>query len=69
MWELGPFVPLGIVVLVFGWIHFLLWRDAKKNAIDWDEEEKRQHRVKDLYPEPQSYEERMGVRYGPKQHE
>lgn len=34
----------------------------------WDEQEKkeseRQARVKALYPEPPSYEERMGVSYG-----
>lgn len=31
---------------------------------DWENEEERQRRLKELYPRP-SYEDRMGVRYGP----
>ena len=69
MWELGVYVPLGIVVFFFGWIHFLLWKESKVRDSEWDEEEKRQQRVKDLYPDPPSYEERMGVQYGPDQDE
>ena len=30
-----------------------------------EKERERLKRVKDLYPDPPSYEERMGVRYGP----
>jgi len=62
-------IPAGVFVLVFGWIHFILWKDAKKSESEWNEEEKRQQRVKDLYPEPPSYEERMGVKYGHEQDE
>jgi hypothetical protein len=69
MWDILKWIPAGIVFLVFGWIHFQLWKGAKESASEWDEEEKRQQRVKDLYPEPPSYEERMGVQYGPEQDE
>lgn len=69
MWDTIAWIPAGIVVLVFGWIHFILRKHAKKSASEWNEEEKRQQRVKDLYPEQPSYEERMGVKYGPKQDE
>lgn len=69
MWEILKWVPAGIVFLVFAWIHFILWKDAKKRDAEWDEEEKRQQRVKDLYPDPPSYEERMGVQYGSEQDE
>ena len=69
MWEIVKWIPAGIFFLVFGWVHFLLWRHAKERDAEWDEETKRQQMVKDLYPEPCSYEERMGVRYGPKQDE
>lgn len=62
-------IPAGIFILVFGWIYFILWKDAKKSESEWNVEEKRQQRVKDLYPEPPSYEERMEVRYGPNQNE
>jgi hypothetical protein len=62
-------IPAGIVISVFGWLHFLLWQDAKNRAAAWDEEEKRQQRVKDLYPKTPSYEERMGVQYGSEQDE
>lgn len=62
-------IPAGIVIPLFVWVHFSLWRDAKKNAAEWDAEQERLQRVKDLSPEPPSYEERMGVQYGPKRDE
>jgi hypothetical protein len=62
-------IPAGIVVPMFIWVHYTLWRDAKKRDAEWDEEEKRQQRVKNLYPDQPSYEERMGVQYGSKQDE
>ena len=62
-------IPAGIIIPLFLWIHFSLWRDAKKNAAAWDEEQERLQRVKDLSPEQPSYEERMGVSYGHDQDE
>ena len=68
-WErVISWIPAGWF-LVFGWLHFILWKDAKKRDAAWGEEEKRQQRVKNLYPEQLSYEERMGVQYGPEQDE
>ena len=32
---------------------------------EWKNEQERLERIKALYPDPPSYEERMGVRYGP----
>jgi hypothetical protein len=62
-------IPAGIIIPLFIWVHYSLWKDSKKRGAEWDEEEKRQQRVKDLYPEPPSYEERMGVQYGPDEDE
>ena len=54
VWAVVKWIPAGIVALFFGWLHFVLWRDAKKREALWNEEEERQQRVKDLYPEPPS---------------
>ena len=67
--RLIAWLPVGIIASSFVYVHVYLWRDAKKRAATWNEEEKRQQRVKDLYPASPSYEERMGVQYGSKQDE
>lgn len=38
---------------------------AKELQEETEIERDRRKRIKDLYPDPLSYEERMGVRYGP----
>lgn len=40
-----------------------LWKQREK------QEKERQDRVKALYPDPPTYEERMGVKYGPRRDE
>ena len=62
-------IPVGIIIPLFVWVHVSLWWDAKKRDALWDEEEKRRQKVKDLYPDSPSYEERTGVQYGSKQDE
>ena len=63
----AAWLPAGIVISVFAGAAFILGKGAKKSEIAWAEEQNRKQRVKDLYPEHPSYEERMGVQYGPKQ--
>ena len=60
MWDYVQWVPLGLLV---AWFLSALHRVARDRDDQWNEEEKRQQRVKDLYPDQPSYEERMDVRY------
>lgn len=66
MWDYLRFVPVVSLGLLIAWVLFLLSKSEQERDDLWDEEEKRQQRVKDLYPDQPSYEERMGVRYGQK---
>lgn len=69
MLEFAKYIPLAVVGISFGLLLIILKRDQMRTDRYWDEEAERQQRVKDLYPEPPSYEERMGVQYGPDQDE
>jgi len=57
-------------MILFGtglaWLGSIVYRDERERDDQWDEEVKRQQRVKDLYPDQPSYEERMGTHYGNK---
>ena len=55
-----------LVVVVFGAI---IRAESDEREREAREEEERRARVKALYPDPPSYEERMGVRYGQKEEE
>ena len=69
MWDVLQWVPLGIVVSCTIGLFMGLKVESRKFDKYWEEEETRQQRVKKLYPAAPSYEERMGVQYGPKQNE
>jgi hypothetical protein len=51
-------------MLVAGFYTFYVRKALKASTAEWKEEEARKAKVRALRPQP-SYEERMGVRYGP----
>ena len=64
MWDYIQWLPMILLGMGIAWLLLALHRKAQEVDDQWDEEEKRQQRVKDLYPDQPSYEERMDVRYG-----
>lgn len=56
-----PIVFLLLFVVVLGSI---VRKDTEEQQAEWEKEEERKARVRALSPQP-SYEERMGVQYGP----
>jgi hypothetical protein len=59
--DLYPFLVLFVASVTLG---YYARKETLKQEKEWKEEEARKARVRDLSPQP-SYEERMGVRYGP----
>ncbi len=51
-------------LLVGGTLAYFARKETQETESEWKEEEDRKARVRALSPQP-SYEERMGVRYGP----
>jgi hypothetical protein len=66
MWEYLQWLPMTSLGMLVAWLLFSLRKASRERDKQWDEEEKRRKAVIDLYPTLPSYEERMGVRYGPK---
>jgi hypothetical protein len=69
IWEVLSLAPTIIVGLGIVYVWCALYKESRKMQAEWDEEVKRRKKVKDLYSAPPSYEERMGVSYGPKKNE
>jgi hypothetical protein len=66
MWEYLQWLPMTSLGMLVAWLLFSLRKASRERDEQWDAEEKRRKTVIDLYPTEPSYEERMGVRYGPK---
>ncbi len=65
MTEVLEFVFWFVLLLPLLLLAVLAQVKAKKLQEETKNERERLKRVKDLYPDPPSYEERIGVRYGP----
>ena len=65
MTEVLEFVFWFVLLLPLLLLAVLAQVKAKKLQEETENERERQKRIKDLYPDPLSYEERMGSRYGP----
>ena len=57
-------LPLSLFLLFVGVLSYYARKETKAVDFEWEKEEKRKARVRALSPQP-SYEERMGVSYGP----
>lgn len=65
MWDYLQWLPMVSFGIFIAWLLFVTRKADRERDAQWDEEEKRQ-KVKNLYPDQPSYEERMGVHYGHK---
>jgi hypothetical protein len=62
--DLQAVLPYVLLFLVAGFYTFYVRKALKAANSEWKEEEARKARIRALNPQP-SYEERMGVSYGP----
>jgi len=62
--ELYSFLQAVPILLVLGTLYYFARRQMKKELDEFKEDEARKARIRALSPKP-SYEERMGVQYGP----
>ena len=58
------FLPIVFLLLLIVVLGAIARKDTEEQQAEWEEEEDRKARIRALSPQP-SYEERMGVQYGP----
>jgi hypothetical protein len=62
--QFQDYVPFVLLFAASASLGYFARKEMLKQEKEWKEEEARKARIRDLSPQP-SYEERMGVQYGP----